>query len=130
MGLIRNTSGSKTRSTLLFACTGAAALFALAGCASHPNYYAPPPPPPPPAYAQRPPLIELADQNGFRTGADECARDAYRGSGYHPEHDRGFRDTPGYDPSLGPFGPYRHAFRDAFLRGYDVGFHRQQLPSQ
>lgn len=114
----------KTSRTLLFSFAGTAALFATAGCASHPYY--PPPPPPPPAYAQRPPLIDLADRNGFRAGTDDGARDAYNGRGYRPQHDRNFRDTPGYDPALGPFEPYRRAFRDAYLRGYDNGFRRQQ----
>ena len=96
---------------------------AVTGCASHAYYAAPGPPPP--AYEQRPPLIDLAEHNGFRTGSDEGARDAYEGRGYRPKHDRAFHDTPGYDPNLGPFGPHRQAFRDAYLRGYDTGFRRQ-----
>jgi hypothetical protein len=106
---------------------GSATLLVATGCASHPYY---PPPPPPPAYSQRPPLIELADHNGFRFGSDNGARDAYEGRGYRPQRDRAFHDTPGYDPNLGPFEPYRRAFRDAYLRGYDNGFRRQQPPPQ
>ena len=105
---------------------GTSAILLSTGCASH-RYYAPPPPPPP-AYAQRPPLIQLADQNGFRTGESNGARDAYEGRGYRPQADRAFHETPGYDPNLGPFQPYRRAFRDAYVRGYDNGFHRQQQP--
>jgi hypothetical protein len=97
----------------------AAALF-MAGCAPH--YYAPPPPPPPNAV---PALIQRADYEGFRTGRDDGARDAYNGTGYHPQHDRKVHDTPGYDPALGPYGPYRDSFRRAYLRGYDQGFHRR-----
>jgi hypothetical protein len=104
---------------------GTAALSIATGCASH-AYYAPPPPPP--AYAQRPPLIELADHNGFLTGSSDGARDAYNGRPYAPQRTRAFHDTPGYDPNLGPFEPYRHAFRDAYQRGYDTGFRRQQQP--
>jgi len=103
---------------------GTATLLAATGCASH-AYYAPPPPP---AYAQRPPLIELADRNGFQTGSADGARDAYNGRPFSPQHTRAFHDTPGYDPNLGPFEPYRHAFRDAYLRGYDAGFRREQQP--
>lgn len=116
-----------TRSTLLLSLAGAAVL--LTGCASsHPSYYVAAPPPPPAAFypQQRPPLIELADRNGFHAGQDNGSRDAYERHSYRPQHDRAYRDTPGYDPALGPFEPYRRSFRDAYLRGYDLGFRRQQ----
>ncbi|HTH54175.1 MAG TPA: hypothetical protein VL495_09500 [Edaphobacter sp.] len=96
-----------------------------AGCASHRPYpyaYAPPPPPPPP---RAPALIEQANHEGFHLGEEAGARDAYRGFGYQPKRDRAFHDTPGYDPSFGPYGPYRDAFRNAYLRGYDEGFRRR-----
>ena len=111
------------RKSLLISLAGVAAL-AVTGCASHP-YYAAPPPPPPQAYQQRPPLIDLADRNGFQSGNADGARDAYDGRRFNPQHTRAFRNTPGYDPNLGPFEPYRRAFRDAYLRGYDAGFRRQ-----
>ena len=107
--------------SLLFvtACLG----LSISGC-SHRRYYASPPPPPPPqAYREVPPLIQLAEQTGYRAGLEEGARDAYQ-SGYHPRDDQGFRETPGYDPRLGPFPPYRDAFRSAYLRGYDSNFRR------
>ncbi|RSL19305.1 hypothetical protein EDE15_4967 [Edaphobacter aggregans] len=100
----------------------AATLFA-AGCASHPYYYAQGPPPPP--YASVPPLIARADHEGFRAGAEDGARDAYNGFGHQPRRDRKYHDTPGYDPALGPFGPYRDAFRSAYLRGYDQSFYHR-----
>ncbi len=103
---------------LLFTCFA----LGLSGC-SHRTYYAPPPPPPPQAYREAPPLIERAKHIGYRTGLDQGARDAYQGE-YHPREDRAFRETPGYDPRLGPFPPYRDAFRSAYLRGYDQSFHR------
>jgi hypothetical protein len=102
----------------------AAACFFTVGCASHP-YYGPPPPPPPPGYNGVPPLIERAQHEGFRAGSEDGARDSYNGFGYHPRHDRKFHNTPGYDPALGPFGPYRDAFRRAYLSGYDKGFYRR-----
>jgi hypothetical protein len=92
-----------------------------AGCASHPYYAAAPPPPP---YGNTPPLIARADHEGFRTGSEDGVRDRVNGFGYHPRNDRRYHDTPGYDPSMGPFGPYRDAFRKAYLRGYDQGFRR------
>jgi hypothetical protein len=93
------------------------------GCAqSHP--YAAAPPPPPGYREQAPPLLKVADRNGFEAGSAAGARDAFNGRGYHPQHDRAFHATPGYDPSLGPLPVYRSAFRDAFLRGYDEGFRR------
>ncbi len=95
-----------------------ALLFTALGCHST---YAPPPPPPP--YAQVPPLVQLADRNGFETGRADGARDVESGFAYAPRHTRAFHDCPGYDPQLGPFGPYRDAFRNAYLRGYDRGFH-------
>jgi hypothetical protein len=101
-----------------------AACLLTAGCASHTAYYAPPPPPPPAGYNSVPPPIERADQVGFRSGTEDGARDAYNGFGYHPQHDRKFHSTPGYDSALGPYEPYRDAFRRAYLRGYDQGFHR------
>ncbi len=108
-----------SRSLLLLSASFA---LGLAGCSHHTYYVAPPPPPPPPqAYREVPPLVQLAQQNGYRAGLDEGARDAYQ-RGYHPRNDRAFHDTPGYDPRLGPFPPYRDAFREAFLRGYDRNF--------
>ena len=109
-------------SRLAFPIITAATLFA-AGCASHPYYYAQGPPPPP--YASVPPLIARADHEGFRAGAQDGARDAYSGFGYQPRRDRKYHDTPGYDAALGPFGPYRDAFRSAYLRGYDQSFYHR-----
>ena len=106
----------------LFVAASACVTFGVCGCA-HRTYYVAPSPPPPQAYREVPPLIQLAEQNGYRAGQDEGARDAYQ-SGYHPRDDRAFHDTPGYDPRLGPYPPYRDAFRSAFLRGYDRNFNR------
>jgi hypothetical protein len=93
----------------------------LTGCAQHPYYAAPPPA----AYAGAPPLIARADHEGFRSGLEDGARDAYNGFGHHPQRDRKFHDTPGYDPGFGPYGPYGDAFRQAYLRGYDQAFYRR-----
>ena len=101
----------------------AATCLFTAGCASHTAYYAPPPPPPP-GYSSVPPLIASADREGFRSGTEDGARDAYNGVGYHPRHDRKFHATPGYNSALGPYEPYRNAFQRAYMRGYDQGFHR------
>jgi hypothetical protein len=90
----------------------------MTGCTQH--YYAPPPP-----LGFVSPLVERADQIGFRDGRDDGARDAYNGTGYHPQQDRKFHNTPGYDPSLGPYAPYRDSFRGAYLRGYDQGYSRR-----
>jgi hypothetical protein len=100
----------------------AAATLFSAGCAQHP-YYATAPPPA--AYQGVPPLIERAAHEGFRAGSEDGARDLYNGFGHHPQHDRKFHDTPGYDPALGPYGPYRDAFRRSYLRGYDQSFYRR-----
>jgi len=105
---------------LLLAAASSLFLFAGLGCAPH---YAPPPPPPPPV-AQVPPLIQLADHNGFETGRSDGARDVESGAPYKARSTRAYHDTPGYDPHLGPFGPYRDAFRNAYLRGYDQGYRR------
>ncbi len=99
-----------------------AAIVAMTGCAQR-TYYAPPPPPPPQQFV--PPLTQEAERNGFRMGLDAGSRDAYSGLGYRPKRDRAFHDTPGYDPRLGPFGPYQSYFRGAYLRGYDKGFYRR-----
>jgi hypothetical protein len=91
----------------------------VTGCAAHNyNYVAPPPPP---GYAV-PPLIQQADNEGFRMGSSDGARDAYNGRGYHPKGDRKFKETPGYNPQLGPYQPYRDNFREAYLRGYNRGY--------
>jgi hypothetical protein len=100
----------------------AAATLFSAGCAQHPYYAVAPPPA---AYQSVPPLIERADHEGFRAGSEDGARDLYNGFGHHPQHDRKFHDTPGYDPALGPYGPYRDAFRRSYLRGYDQSFYRR-----
>jgi len=96
-----------------------ALLFAGLGCAPH---YAPPPPPPP--GAQMPPLVQLADHNGFEAGRADGARAVDAGYPPTPRRTPAYRNTPGYDPQLGPFPPYRDAFRNAYLRGYDKGYHR------
>ena len=101
-----------------FALPAAAAVCLITtGCAT--RVYAPPPPPAP--YVS--PLVQEADRRGMRAGYDDGARDAANGFGYHPRADRKYAETPGYDPSLGPYPPYRNAFRDAYLRGYYNGFH-------
>jgi hypothetical protein len=94
----------------------------VTGCAQH-NYAGPPPPPP--LYGGVPPLIQRADHDGFRMGVDDGARDAYNSRGYRPKTDRKFHDTPGYDPVLGPYQPYRDRFRQAYLRGYYQGYNRR-----
>ena|SRR5580765_1210484 len=99
-----------------------AAVLFTTGC-SQQRYYAAPPPPPPAAFEN--PLVDQARHNGFRMGEENGARDAYNGWGYHPNHDRAFHDTPGYDPRFGPFSAYQGYFRDAYLRGYDRGFNRR-----
>jgi hypothetical protein len=96
----------------------AACLFAT-GCASHPYAVAPAP------YASAPPLIERAEHQGFRAGSENGSRDLYNNFGHHPERDRSFHDTPGYDPAMGPYAPYRDAFRRAYVRGYDQAFYRR-----
>jgi hypothetical protein len=93
-------------------------LFAGLGCAHH---YGPPPPP----IAQAPPLVQLADRNGFETGRSDGARDSANGVPFMARRTRAYHDTPGYDPQLGPFGAYRDAFRNAYLRGYDRGYYRR-----
>jgi hypothetical protein len=100
----------------------AAACLLTTGC-SHRTYYGPPPPPPP--YGGPSALVQSAEQQGFRSGVDAGSRDAYDRTGYHPKRNRIFHDTPGYNPSFGPFGPYRSHFRDAYLRGYNQGFYRR-----
>ncbi len=96
-------------------------LLAGVGCA-HNTYY---PPPPPPPLAQVPPIIQLAERNGFETGRSDGARDAAQGFPFSARRTRAYHQTPGYDPALGPFGAYQNAFRNAYLRGYDHGFYRR-----
>jgi len=105
---------------LPFATTLSVAILALAGCAQR-TYYAPAPPP----QQFAPPLAQEAERNGFRMGVDAGSRDAYNGFGYRPKRDRAFHETPGYDPRLGPPGPYQSYFRSAYLHGYDKGFYRR-----
>jgi hypothetical protein len=107
------------RLTLAIAST---LLLAGIGCAHN---YPPPPPPPPPPVAQVPPLVQLAERNGFETGRSDGARDAANGEPFHARATRAYHDTPGYDPQLGPFPVYRDAFRNAYLRGYDRGYYRR-----
>ncbi len=108
------------RASLPYLLVSAVALL-TAGCASE-QYYAAAPPPPPPIYGRQPPLLEIARHEGFRAGEEEGARDAYEGRAYRPERHRSFHETPGYDPGLGPYGPYRDTFRDAYVHGYSNGY--------
>ena len=94
----------------------------VTGCAS--RTYVAAPPPPPPGYGV-PPLVARAEHEGYRMGSEDGARDAYNGRGYHPKGDPKFHETPGYDPGIGPYPPYRDTFRSAYLRGYARGYNRQ-----
>jgi hypothetical protein len=107
-----------TGKNLFLATTASLLLAAGLGCAH--NY-----PPPPPAYAQAPPLVQLAEHNGFEIGRSDGAGASANGLPFAPRRTRAYHDTPGYDPHLGPFGPYQNAFRNAYLRGYDKGFYRR-----
>jgi len=107
---------------LPFVLTAACSLALLAATGCHPAYYPPPPPPPP---LQQPPLVQLAERNGFETGRSDGARDANSGAPFIARRTRAYHDTPGYDPQLGPFPVYRDAFRNAYLRGYDRGYYRR-----
>jgi hypothetical protein len=106
---------------LLLLTTSSLVLFTL-GCA-HDNYY--PPNGPPPPIAQVPPLVQVADRNGFQTGRSDGQRDAANGYPFEARRTRAYHETPGYDPNLGPLGAYRNAFRNAYLRGYDAGYNRR-----
>ncbi len=110
------------RSRLLPLGIATVALLGAMGC-SHPTY--PPAAPPPPPVAQQPPLIQLADRNGFQTGRSDGARDVANGYPFQPRRTRAYAETPGYDANLGPYGPYKNAFRNAYLRGYNVGYYRR-----
>ena len=101
----------------------ALALLATAGCASH--AYVAPAGPPPPAFQGPPPVVAAAERNGFADGREVGAREAYNRMPYAPRRTRAFHDTPGYRRDLGPFGPYRDAYRNAFERGYNQGFYRR-----
>lgn len=111
-----------SRLALSFAAAG---VLLTAGCAK--TYYAsaPPPPPPPPADTV-PPMIAHAQLEGFRAGQDDAVRDLYDRSGYHPRNNWKYRDTPGYQLGMGPFGPYQNTFRLSYLRGYDHGYNNAQ----
>lgn len=98
----------------------ALALTLLAGC-SHRAYYVAGPPPPP-VYNVVPPLVQIADSNGFRDGQHDGARDLYQREQYRPTWDRRYAQTPGYDGRLGPYPVYRDHYRLAYLRGYNNGF--------
>lgn len=111
-----------TPARLALVCMLTAAALATAGCGPH--YYAAAPPPPP-AYGNPGALVDRADHAGYRAGFDNGARDVANGFGYHAQKGPIYHDTVGYDPSLGPFGPYRDYFRRAYVRGYDEGFRRR-----
>jgi len=95
-----------------------------AGC-SHQTYYVSAPPPPP-QVNEVPPMIAHARHEGYRAGQDDAARDLYDRSGFHPRHNWKYRDTPGFQPGMGPFGQYQNEFRLAYLNGYSDSFRRQR----
>ncbi len=109
------------RSRLLLPAMIAAAI-SLAGC-SHPIL--PYSPPPPPSNAPVPPLVEMAENNGFKAGMEDGAHDARAMASYAPRSNTRFRKAPGYDPDYGPHGPYVQYFRGAYLRGYEKGFYHR-----
>ncbi|MGC9198575.1 MAG: hypothetical protein ACP5E5_06495 [Acidobacteriaceae bacterium] len=102
---------------LALACTLA---LASLGC-THAYYPPPPPPPPPPSVA--PNIVQIAESNGFSMGRRDGARAAQLGQLFHARHTRTFRLTPGYNPQMGPYNVYRHAFRRAYLKGYREGYY-------
>jgi hypothetical protein len=104
---------------VLLCASGSIVLFGALGCA--PRYVAPPPPPPP---SVAPPIVQFAEKQGFELGRADGARAV--DAGYPPDSRRtpAYRDTPGYQPGMGPFGEYQNAFRSAYLRGYEKGYHR------
>jgi len=106
---------------LLLLSTLSLVLLAGAGCAH--TYY--PPNQAPPPVAQVPPLIQLADRNGFQTGRADGQRDVFNGYPYEARRTRAYHETPGYDANLGPLGQYRNAFRNAYLRGYEAGYYHR-----
>ena len=106
------------RSSRLVITLAASACLLISGCTQ--RVYAPPPPG---AYGS--PLIQQADDRGYRAGFNDGSRDAVNGTGYHPRRDRKYAETPGYEPSFGPYPPYRDAFRNAYLRGYANAFNRR-----
>lgn len=108
------------RSRVLAFGFASAATLLTAGCA-HRTYYGYAPPPPPP-YAGQPPLIQAAERNGFQTDRADGANDSFSGRRFRAERTRAFHDAPGYDPNFGPFPPYRDAFRQAYVRGYQQGY--------
>ncbi len=107
---------------LPIALTAACSLLLIAGTGCRPAY-APPPPPPPPM--QQPPLVQVAERNGFETGRRDGEHAASAGAPFAARRTRAYHDTPGYDPNLGPLPVYRDAFRNAYLRGYDRGFYHR-----
>ncbi len=107
------------RPLMTLAFFGSLALVAVTGCA-HNTYVAAPPPPP----VNAPPLVQLAERDGFKTGRADGERDSINGIRFKPEATRAYHDTPGYDPRLGPFPVYRDAFRNAYIRGYNIGYRR------
>lgn len=110
----------RTVSTVSLALAG---ILALTGCASHPRYVAVGPPPPP---AYGPGIVQIAQQNGFRDGQSDGARDLVQRATYRPRYDRRYANTPGYDGRMGPYPVYRDAYRTAYLRGYNTGFRRAE----
>jgi hypothetical protein len=97
------------------------ALFGALGC--HEVYVAQAPPPPP--TVQVPPIVQLADHNGFETGRGDGERAAVNGWPPEPRRSRAYAETPGYDRHLGPFDVYQNEFRLAYLRGFDKGYRRE-----
>ncbi|HEU5341241.1 hypothetical protein [Edaphobacter sp.] len=100
----------------------AAGILLTAGC-SHQTYYVSAPPPPP--VNEVPPMIAHARHEGYRAGQDDAARDLYNRSGYHPRNNWKYRDTPGFQPGMGPFADYQNTFRLAYLSGYEAAFRQQ-----
>lgn len=102
----------------------AAGVLLTAGCAK--NYYAAAPPPPPPPVDTVSPMVAHARHEGYRSGQDDAVRDLYYRTGYHPRNNWKYRDTPGFQPGMGPFGVYQNTFRLAYLSGYDHGYNNAQ----
>lgn len=99
----------------------------LAGCGGDEYYRAAAPPPPPAVYGgyyQQPALARTAEENGFRDGLADGARDRDTGHSFRPGSNDKYEDCPGYYGELGSRDAYKRYYRDAYRHGYNRGYSR------
>ena len=69
--------------------------------------------------------MRVAQENGFREGRNDGAKDRATGHSFRPTQDDNYKNAPGYSSSMGDRKQYKDAYRQAYQQGYQQGYNRR-----